>query len=155
MSSRSILGAVSLSAILLGGLPAAAEDFYSGKTVTVIVSGGGAVRTYWVGFLPDTYRNTFLVCPTMIVQSMPGGGGIRAANFLYKIAPRDGTYIGGVHGAVLTAPFLSPSVIEFDVTRFSWLGNATRDTFVGYVWHTSPMQSIEEARDATARRRRN
>jgi tripartite-type tricarboxylate transporter receptor subunit TctC len=149
VSGRSILGAVacavSLSAILLGGLSAAAADFYAGKTVTIIVSGGGAYETY--GRLFAQYLPKYIPGhPTMIVQSMPGGGGIRAATFLYKIAPRDGTYIGGVHGAVLTAPFLAPSVTEFDVTRFSWLGNATRDTFVGYVWHTSPTQSIEDAR---------
>jgi tripartite-type tricarboxylate transporter receptor subunit TctC len=149
VSSRSIFGAavcaVAIPAILFGGLPAAAQDFYSGKTVTVIVSGGGTYETYgrlFARHLPKYIPGR----PTMIVQSMPGGGGIRAANFLYKIAPRDGTYIGGVHGAVLTAPFLSPSPVEFDVTRFSWLGNATRDTFIGYVWHTSPVQSIEEVR---------
>jgi tripartite-type tricarboxylate transporter receptor subunit TctC len=131
VSSRSIFGAavcaVAIPAILFGGLPAAAQDFYSGKTVTVIVSGGGTYETYgrlFARHLPKYIPGR----PTMIVQSMPGGGGIRAANFLYKIAPRDGTYIGGVHGAVLTAPFLSPSPVEFDVTRFSWLGNATRDT---------------------------
>ena len=51
-----------------------------------------------------------------------------------------------MHGAVLTAPFLAPSAADFDVTKFSWLGNATRDTFVGYVWHTAPVQSIDDAR---------
>jgi tripartite-type tricarboxylate transporter receptor subunit TctC len=147
--SRSILGvvvcALSIPVISLGAFPAAAADFFAGKTMTLIVSGGGTYETYgrlFARHLPKYIPGH----PTMIVQSMPGGGGIRAANFLYKIAPRDGTYMGSVHGAVLTAPFLSPSAADFDITKFSWLGNATRDTFVGYVWHTSPVQSIEDAR---------
>jgi len=147
--SRSILGAVvcalSMPAISLSAVPASAEDFYAGKTVTIVVSGGGTYETYgrlFARHLPKHIPGR----PAMIVQSMPGGGGIRAASFLYRIAPRDGTYVGGVHGAVLTAPFLAPSAADFDVTKFSWLGNATRDTFVGYVWHTSPVQSIEDAR---------
>lgn len=150
MSARSIfLGvaawAVSTPAILLGRWPAAAADFYADKTITIVVSGGGTYDTY--GRLFARHMPKYIPGhPTMIVQSMPGAGGIRAANFLYKIAPRDGTYIGGLHGGVLTAPFLSPSAADFDVTKFSWLGNATRDNFVGYVWHTSPVQSIEDAR---------
>src|SRR5215813_5551279 len=114
--SRSILGlvvcALSMPVISLGALPAAAEDYFAGKTVTIVVSGGGTYETYgrlFARHLPKYIPGR----PTMIVKSMPGGGGIRAANFLYKIAPRDGTYIGGVHGAVLTAPFLSPSAADF------------------------------------------
>ena len=71
---------------------------------------------------------------------------MRAANFLYNVAPRDGTVIGGLHGAVLTAPLLSPAAASFDVTRFSWIGNVTRDTYVGYVWHTAPVQALVDAR---------
>jgi len=82
----------------------------------------------------------------MIVQAMPGAGGARAASYLYRVAPRDGTVIGGLHGAVLTAPFLNPRAADFDVTRFSWIGNATRDKYVGYVWHTAPVQSLEDAK---------
>ena len=54
--------------------------------------------------------------------------------------------IGGVHGAVLTGPFMNPGAADYDVTRFSWIGNATRDKFVGYVWRTAPVQSLEEAK---------
>jgi len=75
---------------------------------------------------------------------MPGAGGARAASFLYNVAPRDGSVIGGVHGAVLTAPYLNPRAADFDVTRFAWIGNATRDKYVGYVWHTVPVQTLQD-----------
>src|SRR4030095_3638256 len=76
--------------------------------------------------------------PTMIVQAMPGAGGARAASYLYKAAARDGSVIGGIHGAVLTAPLLNPGAADFDVTKFSWIGNVTRDKYIGYVWHKAP-----------------
>ena len=82
----------------------------------------------------------------MIVKQLTGGGGIRAGNFIHNIAPKDGTVIAGTHGAVLSAALLSPDVVDFDVTKFGWIGNATHDTYLAYVWHTAPIQTFEQAR---------
>ena len=150
MTSRSMPSRLALGVLLAAALPsqhsnAAPDEFYAGKTVSIIVSGGGAYETYGRTFarhMPKYIPGR----PTMIVQAMPGGGGARAASYLYKIAPRDGTVIGGLHGAILTGPFLNPTAADFDVTRFSWIGNATRDKFVGYVWHSAPVQSLEDAK---------
>jgi|ERR1043166_842592 tripartite-type tricarboxylate transporter receptor subunit TctC len=125
--------------------PSHGEDFYAGKTVTLITSGGGAYEVY--GRTLARHMPKYLPGhPTMIVQAMPGAGGARAASYLYHVAAHDGTVIGGVHGAVLTARLLNPRAADFDITRFNWLGNASRGKFVGYVWHTSPVQSLEEAK---------
>jgi tripartite-type tricarboxylate transporter receptor subunit TctC len=140
--ARLTLGAL---AVLLADRSATAQEFYSGKTISIIVDGGGAYQAYartLAQYLPKYIPGH----PGFIVQEMPGAGGVRAANFLYRIAPRDGTVIAGLHGAVLTAPLISHEAASFDVTRFSWIGNVTHDTFVGYVWHTSPVQSLEEAK---------
>ena len=130
--------------VTLGALPILAQEFYSGKTVSIIVSGAGAYENfarllarYMPKYLPGT--------PTMIVQMMPGGGGLRAANFLAKIAPRDGTTIAATHGAVLTSALLAPEVTEFDVKSFGAIGNITRDTYLAYIWSTAPHQKIEDA----------
>jgi tripartite-type tricarboxylate transporter receptor subunit TctC len=149
MSMRSIVLRLTLCAIaaalLSGRASAQADNFYAGKTISIILSGGGAYETYsrmFARYMPKYIPGH----PAMIVQGMPGAGGERAASFLYKVAPRDGTVIGALHGAVLTAPFLNPGAADFDVTKFSWIGNATHDTFVGYVWHTAPVQSLEDAK---------
>jgi tripartite-type tricarboxylate transporter receptor subunit TctC len=142
---RSTVGLAVVLAVAAPAATAAAEDFYAGKTISIIVDGGGAYEAYarmLAQYLPRYIPGR----PTIIVQEMPGAAGVRAANYLNNIAPRDGTVIAGLHGAVLTAPLLSPGTATFDVTRFSWIGNVTRDTYVGYVWHTSPVQSLEEAR---------
>lgn len=147
MKSRPrILALCALLTAAMPGRPEAAPDaFYAGKTISIITSGGGAYEAY--GRMFARHMPKYIPGhPTIIVQAMPGAGGARAASFLYKAAARDGTVIGGVHGAVLTAPFLNPGAADFDVTRFGWIGNATRDKYVGYVWHTAPVQSLEDAK---------
>jgi tripartite-type tricarboxylate transporter receptor subunit TctC len=143
--ARLVLGVL----LAVTGGPARAQTtpdpFYAGKTLSIIVDGGGAYETY-ARMLAQHLPKYIPGRPAVIVQEMPGAGGVRAANFLYNIAPRDGTVIAGLHGAVLTAPLLNPNAATFDVTRFSWIGNVTRDTYVGYVWHTSPVQALEEAK---------
>ena len=120
------------------------EDiFYAGKTITIIVDGGGAYEAYartLARHLPKHVPGH----PAIIVQQMPGAGGVRAGSFIHKVAPRDGTVIAGLHGAILTSSLLNPGVADFDVSRFSWIGSITRDTYTGYVWHTSPVQSLQD-----------
>ncbi len=142
-----IAGSVFGFAVLLtaGAAPARAQDFYAGKTISIIVSGAGAYENYarmLARFMPKYLPGS----PAMIVQSMPGGGGLRAANFLAKIAPKDGTTIAATHGAILTSALLAPEVTEFDVRSFGSIGNITRDTFLSYIWSTAPHRSIEDAR---------
>jgi tripartite-type tricarboxylate transporter receptor subunit TctC len=123
----------------------AQDNFYAGKTISIVVDGTGAYETYartLARHLPRHIPGR----PRIIVQAMPGASGIRAATYLYKVAPRDGTVLGGLRGALLTAPLLSPDVAQFDLTRFSWIGNTTRDVYVGYAWHASPVRSLEDAR---------
>ena len=137
---------VALGPFLFGARSdAAAEDFYAGKTITIIVSGAGEYEAYARAFAQ--YMPKYIPGhPNMIVQLMPGGGGLRAGNFMYQIAPKDGTYIAGTHGAVLVSALLSPDVTQFDATKFGWIGNATQDTYLAYVWHTAPIQSFDEAK---------
>lgn len=141
----SLVTGLALSPLLLAGqaVTVQAQDFYAGKTISIIVSGGGAFDTYARTFSRHMPRH-IPGQPNMIVQGMPGGGGVRAASFIYKIAPKDGTSIGGVHGAMLGAPLLTPSAADYDITKFGWIGNATRDQYVSYFWHTSPVQSMED-----------
>lgn len=141
-----MLGACSAGALGANAHAAAAQDnFYAGKTISIIVDGTGAYETYartLARHLPRHIPGK----PNIIVQAMPGASGLRASTYLYKVAPRDGTVIGGLRGALLTAPLFSPDVAQFDLTRFSWIGNTTREVYVGYSWHASPIRSLEYAR---------
>ena len=123
----------------------AAEDFYKGKQIKIISSSATVYADYsriLAKYMPRYIPGQ----PTMIVQLMPGAAGLTAANYLYSNAPRDGTVIAGTHDQIPTEPLLNPANVHYDAMKFSWIGSVTRDIFVAYVWHTSPVQSLEEAK---------
>lgn len=86
--------------------------------------------------------------PTIVVNNMPGGAGIRAANYLYNVAPKDGFTIAHVDRAIQTAPLLygAESRAQFDATRFIQLGSAMRETGMVVLSTKSPVNSVEDMR---------
>jgi tripartite-type tricarboxylate transporter receptor subunit TctC len=123
----------------------AVADFYTGKTMIIIVgadTGGGydaqaRLMSRHIGrFIPGK--------PNVIVQNMPGAGSLIAANNLYNTAPKDGTVIGLVQRGVLSSKFTNPGGVRFDLAKFNWIGNLSSETAVVVAWHTSPFKSIED-----------
>jgi len=126
---------------------AAAEDFYTNKQIRLIVSSapGGVYDTFGrlvARFLPAHLPGH----PTIVVQNMPGAGGLKAANYLANGAPRDVSVIAGVHNGIPTAPFEEPTQAHFDVNKLNWIGSISEDPFVGYVWHTAPVRTYADAK---------
>lgn len=122
-------------------------DFYKGKTISISIgssAGGGydtharLVARHIGGFIPGT--------PTFIVQNMPGGQGFTQANFLYNLAPKDGTAMGMLQRLLLTAPYLKPQAVKYDGAKFNWIGSLSGERNVGFVWHTAPQKTIEDVR---------
>jgi tripartite-type tricarboxylate transporter receptor subunit TctC len=140
--------------VIATGMPgrathAAEDDFYRGKQIRLVISSGpgGVYDTY--GRLIARYLPAHLPGhPAIVVQNMPGASGLKATNYLFNNAPRDGTVIAGVHNGIPTAPFEEPTQTHFDVNKLSWIGSISEDPFVGYVWHTSPVQTYEEAKNS-------
>jgi tripartite-type tricarboxylate transporter receptor subunit TctC len=124
--------------------PSRADDsFFENRTITLIVSGGGAYDAYArlvARYMPRYIKGT----PKIVVQNFPGGGGIRAASYLFKIAPKDGSTIAAVHGSVITAPVLLPELVDFDTDKFGWIGNITSDVYIGYVKNDSTIQGMND-----------
>jgi len=142
-----------IATLLVGaclGAPAMADDvadFYKGKVITVVISssaGGGydtlarTIARHLGSHIPGN--------PTLIVQNMPGAGGIVATNYLYNIAAKDGTVIGGVQNNTPFEPLYGTKEAQYDPTKFSWLGSPSVETGMLTVWKTSPAMSIEDAR---------
>ncbi len=115
-------GAIALAAAIVAA-PASADDFYKDKSVTLIVSAGagGGYSVYARSFARHVNRH-IPGKPNMIVQNMPGAGGIKASNFLYATAPKDGSVIGVVHTAVVFAPLYGLKGAKFDGTKFNYIG---------------------------------
>lgn len=121
------------------------DDFFRGKQVKIIISGSP-------GDAYDVYSRVFAAHigkhlpgnPTIVPQNMPGAAGVVSAAYVYNVAPKDGTVVGIATTGIPTGPLLSDTPLQFDVLKFGWIGSVTKDPFIGYVWHTSPVQTLEE-----------
>ena len=149
-----IVSAVALSVAVVAGIgmaDAAPDDalFYAGRQIRLIVSSeaGGAYDTY-ARLVAQLLRDHIPGHPRIIVQNMPGASALKAANYIAMLAPRDGTVIAGTHSSIITAALTSPGAAAFDANSFSWIGSATSDPYLGYVWYRSPIVRLEDARTA-------
>jgi tripartite-type tricarboxylate transporter receptor subunit TctC len=136
------LGLIAASLLLLAawGENGAAEDATPGRTVSIIVgfSPGGAYDLY--ARVLAKYMGKYLPGnPTLVVQNMPGAGGLKAANYLYRVAPRDGSTFGTFARGVVIGPLFGEG--SFDATKFSWIGSVTDDVNVCLSWHTSAVKT--------------
>ncbi len=124
-----------------------AAEFYGGKDIKLIVAAGsGGTYAVYARLLAAHWKKYIPGQPNIIVQHMPGGGGIKGASYLHNVAPRDGSVIGMPLQTVAAAQVLQPKAVKHDVRQWQWVGNMTvlRNT-VG-VWHTSGVRSVADAR---------
>ena len=86
--------------------------------------------------------------PNIVVNNMPGGAGIRAANYLYTIAPKNGSAIALIDRGIQTAPLLygSASKAQFDATKFYQLGSVMQETGMVVLSSKSPVNSLDDMR---------
>jgi hypothetical protein len=82
--------------------------------------------------------------PNMIVQNMPGASSLTMTSHLFHVAARDGSVVGLGNNAMPTGPILYPNAARFDAAKLSWIGGPSRDAQVVAVWHTSPVQTMDE-----------
>ncbi|MFN3889486.1 MAG: Bug family tripartite tricarboxylate transporter substrate binding protein [Beijerinckiaceae bacterium] len=143
-----IVPCVLIGAACVAQAQEAGGAFYKGKTVDLIVSsgvGGGQdanarlIARHWPRRIPGA--------PAMVVKNMPGAGHLRAANFMANQAPRDGTVVAAlVPSFVLSQVLQTSKNIQFDAAQFSWLGASAANNSTFYVWNTSPVKTMEDAR---------
>jgi tripartite-type tricarboxylate transporter receptor subunit TctC len=147
----SVLGAATAIALVQAASPAAAdsvEDFYRGKTITVISTGSvGSIYDlssrltvkYMAKHLPGD--------PQTIAKVMTGAGHLVGTNHLYNIAPKDGTTLGAVGETIPLIQVLQPEKAKYDVRKFNWLGNPVINNLTIVSWHTSGVTSIQQVFD--------
>ena len=124
-----------------------APEFYTGKTVTIYVgySPGGSYDFYARVFA--RYLGKHIPgAPTVIVQNMPGGGSLRAANYIYNVAPKDGTALGVVTQTVMIEGPLGTPGVKYDPTEFSYIGRMTGVLETIIIWHEAQAKTIQDVR---------
>jgi tripartite-type tricarboxylate transporter receptor subunit TctC len=137
---------LAVSALLLSTSVALAEDeFYKGKTITVVTSTGpGGTYDLTARSLSRHMPRYLPGAPNMVVQNMPGGGNVLATNFMYNIAPKDGTAIATLHNAMPLHQTLGGQGVRFDATKFTWLGSLGAENSGVIVWAKSGLKTFED-----------
>ena len=128
---------------------AAAEDeFFKGKQLKIIIGGSpGDGYDVYSRILAKHLSTHLPGNPSILPQNMPGAAGVVAAAYVFNAAPRDGSVIGSATTGVPTDALLNDTPPQFDVKKFQWIGSVTRDPFIGFVWHTSPVQTLEDMKE--------
>ena len=125
---------------------AMAQGFFEGKTINIIVgftAGGGydvTARLY-----SRHYGRHIPGAPTIVVNNMPGGGSIVAANSLYSGPGQDGTRLGIIAGGAIIEPLLSDKA-RYDARKFNWIGGRSTEPSVCAIWHSSKVNTYDDAR---------
>lgn len=153
MGSRlqTALAASLAGSALIAAQPAAAEspaEFYKDNVVTIILGagpGGGydlyarTVMKHLVKHIPGH--------PKYILQFMPGAGGLKAAQYFYNVASRDGSKLAKLSN-MLPAFQLLRGNVQYDVSKLNYIGRAASMQYVTMVWHTTGVKSLEDAQKA-------
>lgn len=142
--------AVATLAVLPGGAFAqSAEQFYRGKNVTIAIgfSPGGTYDLF--GRLVARHMGKHIPgSPTVIAQNMPGAGSFVAANWLFNVAPKDGTAMAIVSQTIAMEEALKNPGVRYKSAQFNWIGRATSNIEVQVFWHTSKGTTIDGAKTA-------
>lgn len=143
-------GAVAALLIAAPVAPGAAEtagEFYKGKSVAFIVaSGAGGGYDLYARMIARHYPKYLAGNPGFVVQNMPGASGVRAMNYIYNVAAKDGSVIGMLPNFSSLAPFYKVNQAKFDSTKFNWIGSPSQEYSVFVLWHSVPFNSVADAK---------
>jgi tripartite-type tricarboxylate transporter receptor subunit TctC len=147
------LAAVVLAVAALAAPQARAEDvaeFYKGKRVNLVVScGPGGGYDVYARVLARHMSKYIPGNPTIVVQNMPGAGSLRGANFLYNVAPKDGTTFGTfARNMALLGLIKSNQNVQFDPAKFTWLGSSSSfadDAYLLLIRKDAKVKSVADA----------
>jgi tripartite-type tricarboxylate transporter receptor subunit TctC len=145
INRRQVLGITAGAIGALAGKPALAQGQMP-KRVDLLIgyTPGGSYDLY--ARLVARHLGRFLPGePAVVPQNMPGAGSLRAANFIYGAAPKDGTALGIVTETVALEQALNNPAVQYDAANFTWIGRVAGSINVQLVWHTARVQSIHDA----------
>jgi tripartite-type tricarboxylate transporter receptor subunit TctC len=133
------------------GSSGAQQEMFAGKTITIYVgyTAGGSYDLY--GRLAARHLGAFLPGhPNLVVQNMPGAGSLKAANYLYEVAPRDGSALGVVVESAALEQALANPAAQYDAAKLTYVGRIATSNNVFMMWHSAKVQSLDDAKLATA-----
>jgi tripartite-type tricarboxylate transporter receptor subunit TctC len=148
--SRFKLLFVILSGVLCSFPAHSQDDFFSGKTVRIVVgSSPGGGYDYWARLLARYLPKYIRGNPEVVVQNMPGGGSLVATNYVYTVGKPDGLTLGMPNQLVYMGQVVGDKEVRFDIQKLNWIGSPDRNPTVLYIRADTPYKSIEDVIKAT------
>jgi tripartite-type tricarboxylate transporter receptor subunit TctC len=143
---------VFVTGVLLATLPAGAAyaqgippDYFRGKTITIVAGAStGDGYDIYSRLLAQYMGRHIAGNPRFVVQNMPGAGTLRATNYIWEVAPKDGSYFGSVGGGTATAGLLDAKNARFDARRFGWVGSMNSEVGLVLSWGPTPFKTVKD-----------
>jgi tripartite-type tricarboxylate transporter receptor subunit TctC len=143
--AQTLITAALLSAPVGGSHAQPPADFFKGRTVDLYIgySVGGGYDVY-ARMVARHMGRHIPGNPAIVPKNMEGAGSIRLANWLYNVAPRDGTAFGTVSRGAAFDPLLGAPAAQFNAREFTWIGSANNEVSVCVAWHTTGIARFED-----------
>jgi len=140
-----------LLSILLWSVEAAAQTpYYQGKTIRVIVGyPAGSAHDLWARMIAPQLTKHIPGNPATVVQNMPGAGSMTATNYIYGVAKPDGLAVVVNNAALYFEQLLKRPEVQYDWSKFTWVGSMTPTVPMLYMWANTPYKTIHDVRTAT------
>ena len=141
------LGALAIAAATGEVIAQSPEQFFARKTIAVTIgyTAGGSYDLY--GRLVARHIGKHIPGqPSVVAQNMPGAGSLKAANYLYEVAPKDGTALGVIVESAALEQALANPAVQYDAARFSYIGRVATSNNIFMQWHSSKVQSLDDSR---------
>jgi tripartite-type tricarboxylate transporter receptor subunit TctC len=123
----------------------AVADFYRGKTLTVMVGHEAGTGYDFFGRTLSRHISRHLAgSPNAVTQNMPGAGGLRAANWLYNAAAKDGTVVSVLAPETALKPIFGDKAANYEPAKFTWIGNMDESVATCVVSASSGIKSLDE-----------
>ena len=136
--------------IFLGSRLEAQSDFYQGKQIKIVVgASAGAASDLYARVVAQHLPKQILGKPEVIVQNMPGGGSMTAANYVYSVAKPDGLTLGAVTAPIYFAQLLGRKEVQFDWAKFTWIGTPEENDELFFIKSDLPYKTLFDLRKAT------
>lgn len=146
MNCRAFTKPIVAAAVLFGSAVACkADDFYAGKTVSIVVgsSVGGGIDYY--GRMVARHIGKYIPGkPNVITQNMLGASGMKSVQYVENVAPHDGTAVVTFNASLIGSTLTEPDKVPLDFTKLRFVGNATSEVWVCYMWHTVGPKTLDE-----------
>jgi tripartite-type tricarboxylate transporter receptor subunit TctC len=139
---------LTLAATAIFIAPASAQsvaDFYKGKTIAIVMgTGPGGSYDLYGRTIAEHLSRHIPGNPIIIIEHMPGAGGVIAGNYIYASGPQDGSKILLSHALPLVEKLEGGQGVRFESRKFNWLGAYDAIVMVMALWHTAPVKTIDD-----------